>query len=41
MIHTEQAVKDNLSKVEIKDYNAIIDGKNLFDQPIKEVVRNR
>ena len=24
-----------LPKVEIKDYNAVIDGKNFFDQPIK------
>ena len=23
-----------LSKVEIKDYNVMIDGKNVFDQPI-------
>ena len=23
-----------LSKVEIKDYNILIDGKNIFDQPI-------
>ena len=24
-----------LSKVEIKDYNVMIDGKNFFDQPAK------
>ena len=25
--------------VEIKDYNVMIDGKNLFDQPVKSSVR--
>ena len=24
-----------ISNVEIKDYNVMIDGKNLFDQPVK------
>ena len=28
-----------LSKVEIKDYNVTIDGKNLFDQPVKHNMR--
>ena len=31
----EQAVTDYLQKVEIKDYNVMIDGKNAFDQPVK------
>ena len=25
-----------ISNVEIKDYNVMIDGKNVFDQPIKK-----
>ena len=25
--------------VEIKDYNVMIDGQNLFDQPVKNVLR--
>ena len=28
-----------LAKVELKDYNVIIDGKNLFDQPIKSMTK--
>ena len=28
-----------LPKVEIKDYNVIIDGKNFFDQPVKSDMR--
>ena len=28
-----------LPKVEIKDYNVIIDGKNLFDQPINSMIK--
>ena len=36
MIHIEQAVKKYyLPNVEIKNYNFMIDGENLFDQPIK------
>ena len=36
MIHTEQAVKDTISQMWGKKcYNVMIDGKNLFDQPIK------
>ena len=34
-MHKEQAVKDIISQVEIKDYNVMIDGKKFFDQPIK------
>ena len=29
----------HLSKVEIKDYNVMIDGKNLFDKPVKDNMR--
>ena len=35
MMRKEQAIKDYLSNVEIKDYNVMIDGKNFFDQPVK------
>ena len=28
-----------LPKVEIKDYNVMIDGKNFFDQPVKKDMR--
>ena len=36
MIHTEQAVKDTNSQMwKKKSYNVMIDGKNLFDQSIK------
>ena len=28
-----------LSKIEIKDYNVMIDGKNFFDIPIKNNIR--
>ena len=28
-----------LPKVEIKDYNVMIDGKNFFDQPIKSNIK--
>ena len=34
MLHKEQVIKDYIPNVEIKDYNVMIDGKNLFDQPI-------
>ena len=34
MLHKEQVIKDYILNVEIKDYNVMIDGKNLFDQPI-------
>ena len=34
MIHREQVYY--LTNVELKDYNVMIDGKNLFDQPIKD-----
>ena len=35
-MHKEQAIKRYyLLNVEIKDYNVMIDGKNFFDQPIK------
>ena len=33
MIRKEQVIKD--TNVEIKDYNVMIDGKNFFDQPVK------
>ena len=29
----------NLPKVEIKDYNIMIDGKNFFDQPINSMIK--
>ena len=35
MMRKEQAVTDYLQNVEIKDYNVMIDGKNAFDQPVK------
>ena len=28
-----------LAKVEIKDYNVMIDGKNVFDQPINSMIK--
>ena len=28
-----------LPKVEIKDYNVMIDGKNVFDQPINSMIK--
>ena len=28
-----------LAKIEIKDYNVTIDGKNIFDQPINNDIR--
>ena len=32
----EQVIKDTIfQNVEIKDYNVKIDGKNFFDQPVK------
>ena len=34
--HRTSTKKYNLPNVEIKDYNVMIDGKNLFDQPIKK-----
>ena len=30
---------DYLPKVEIKDYNVMIDGKNFFDQPINSMIK--
>ena len=37
MIHKEQALKTIILKIlELKDYNIMINGKNLFDQPIKD-----
>ena len=36
MMHKEQVMKKYyLPNVEIKDYNVMIDGKNVFDQPVK------
>ena len=35
MMHKEQAMKYILLKVEIKNYNVIIDGKFFFGQPVK------
>ena len=32
-------LKQFLPKVEIKDYNFMIDGQNLFDQPVKNDLR--
>ena len=29
-----------LPKVEMKDYNLVIDGQNLFDQPVKKLSEN-
>ena len=34
-VHTEY----NLPKVEIKDYNVMIDGKSFFDRPVKNGIR--
>ena len=31
--------KDSLPKVEIKDYNGKIDGRSIFDQPIKSNIK--
>ena len=28
-----------IPNVEIKDYNLMIDGKNLFDQPVKKMIK--
>ena len=38
-MHTEQDTKYFLPKVEIKGYNVMIDGQNLFDQPVKSYLR--
>ena len=35
----EKCTQDSLPKVEIKDYNLMIDGKNVFDQPVKNNLR--
>ena len=35
----EQHTRYFLPKVEMKDYNALIDGKNFFDQPVKNYLR--
>ena len=35
----EQLRRNILPKVEIKDYNVMIDGQNFFDQPIKNIKR--
>ena len=35
MVHTGYS----LAKVEVKDYNVMIDGKNFFDQPVKSDLR--
>ena len=35
-MHTKQVTSDIfLPTVEIKDYDVMIDGKNVFDQPVK------
>ena len=36
--HT-QLISLNLSKVEIRDYNFMIDGRNFFDQPIDSMAK--
>ena len=35
MIHKEHYILDYLLNVELKDYNIMINGENLFDQPVK------
>ena len=35
MIHKEHHILDYLLNVELKDYNIMINGENLFDQPVK------
>ena len=35
----ENHTQHYLPKVEIKDYNVMIDGKNLFDQPINSMTK--
>ena len=35
MMHKEQEIKDIILYVEIKDYNVMVDGKNIFDQLVK------
>ena len=36
IIRKGQAIKkDNIPNAEINDYNVMIDGKNVFDQPVK------
>ena len=34
-MHKEQAIKDIIFNVELKDCNVIIDGKSVFNQPVK------
>ena len=37
IIHKERSVKGYyLPNVELKDYNVMIDGKNFFNQPVKD-----
>ena len=35
MNQNEEVTKDNLSTIEVKDYNIMIDEQNLFDQPVR------
>ena len=40
MMHTEQVTIDIfLPTLEIKDYDIMVDGKNVFDQPVKNSLR--
>ena len=35
MMHKDQIIRYYIPNVEIKDYNVMIDGKKIFDQPVK------
>ena len=35
MINLLKMVKENLPRIDIKEYNVIIDGRNFYDNPIE------
>ena len=40
IVHTKQDTGYFLPKVELKDYNDMIDGRNFFDKPVKKWSEN-
>ena len=39
MMRKEQVIKDTIPNIEIKAYNIMIDGKNFFDQPKINIIK--
>ena len=35
MVHTEKDIQDILPTIGVKNYNAMTDDRNLFDQPVR------